>query len=59
MKTKQRMLTEDWEIFKQRRFIEEQVRLSIRQAIKGNVRCSAQSEWHLYMQACSVKQLTT
>lgn len=27
MKTKQRMLTEDWELFKQRRFIEEQVRL--------------------------------
>lgn len=26
MKTKQRMLTEDWELFKQRRFIEEQVR---------------------------------
>lgn len=25
MKTKQRMLTEDWELFKQRRFIEEQV----------------------------------
>lgn len=24
MKTKQRMLTEDWELFKQRRFIEEQ-----------------------------------
>lgn len=25
MKTKQRMLKEDWEFFKQRRFIEEQV----------------------------------
>lgn len=31
MKTKQRMLTEDWEIFKQRRLIEEQVRLLNRQ----------------------------
>lgn len=27
MKTKQRMLKEDWEFFKQRRFIEEQVGL--------------------------------
>ncbi|KAB0404199.1 hypothetical protein E2I00_003901 [Balaenoptera physalus] len=28
MKTKQRMLTEDWELFKQRRFVEEQGRLT-------------------------------
>lgn len=28
VKTKQRMLTEDWEIFKQRRLIEDQVRLT-------------------------------
>lgn len=29
LKTKQRMLKEDWEFFKQRRFIEEQVKLGI------------------------------
>nr|XP_026251050.1 protein FAM193A isoform X2 [Urocitellus parryii] len=33
MKTKQRMLTEDWEIFKQRRFIEEQ--LTNKKAVTG------------------------
>lgn len=31
LKTKQRMLKEDWEFFKQRRFIEEQVKLRIGQ----------------------------
>lgn len=34
MKTKQRMLTEDWELFKQRRFIEEQVRLWVKVQFK-------------------------
>ncbi|XP_040345323.1 protein FAM193A isoform X2 [Herpailurus yagouaroundi] len=33
MKTKQRMLTEDWELFKQRRFIEEQ--LTSKKAVAG------------------------
>lgn len=37
MKTKQRMLTEDWELFKQRRFLEEQVRLAGGGAVKASI----------------------
>lgn len=40
MKTKQRMLTEDWELFKQRRFMEEQVRLGAGGAVHRNGNCS-------------------
>lgn len=40
MKTKQRMLTEDWELFKQRRFMEEQVRLWAGGAVHRNGNCS-------------------
>lgn len=58
MKTKQRLLSEDWELLRQRRFIQEQVRLRVGAGSGSCVSCSSDAGFQLVFLGSSRPQFS-